>query len=573
MPDIRVAIVMPVFNNLALTRKALDAVYANTPAALSWRLLLVDNGSSDGTEQELPRDSRMTIIRNEENTGFAQACNLGAWEADSDYLVFLNNDTEVQPGWLEALLDELDGNPVCGIAGARLLYPNGKIQHAGVAVMQNLLPGHMHRNRAANDPLVMERREVFALTGACIALRRREFFNLDCFDEGYVNGYEDTDLCMRYREAGYKLVYRPDCVAIHHEGQTEGRQQFEERNRKRFLSRWRLAQDDFRYMARDIRQNKAPLRFAIKICCPVRKDIHWGDILIAEGLAKELVRRGHDCQVHYLNEWNSDDRDIDVVIHLTGLSPYRTKPWNINLMWMISHPDMHPLAELEKYDALCVASNPYAAHLSSFCRKPVFPLLQAADPEVFMPAEAGADLTDVIFIGNNGGTGRPAIRTMVDWLLPQEKTELPPFSCGVYGTGWDGFINPAHIRGYCYWKMQADIYRNARLILNDHHGDMAENGFVNDRTYQIALCGKPFISDRVKGLADLLDVPEAGSRGELRELVAYCLANPREMAERAAKNRALALENFTYQKRAAEIEAIVRKLDTPDLRKRLARAY
>lgn len=347
-------IIMPLYNNIALTRTAIDKVYANSPAELDWQLIMVDNASTDATVEERPRDSRSRILRNGRNEGFARACNQGAMLADGDILVFLNNDTEVQPGWLEALVDELDRHEETGLAGARLLYPDGTIQHAGVAIGRDLVPYHIHRGLPASAPIVMERRPFPILTGACLAARRKDFLALGMFDEGFINGHEDIDLCFRYRQQGKQCVYRPDCVVVHHESVSPGRFNARLHNLQRTFAKSRamLVQDDFRYgiAAADRREDR--LRIAIKVDVPNREHQTSNDIPIAEELARELTRIGHDCVIHYLCEWGKEDGDIDAVVHLAGPSTYFPKPWNTNILWRKAESHTGAGASPERYDAM-----------------------------------------------------------------------------------------------------------------------------------------------------------------------------------------------------------------------------
>ncbi len=199
------SIIIPVFNRFDLTYACLEALYENTD---EYELILIDNGSSDDVRS---LDGPDVLIRNHRNRGFAAACNQGAALASGDVLVFLNNDTEPCPGWLKPLLDALEG-PNVAVAGSMLTYPDGRIQHAGVG-----LRGSGGTFEAFNYQEPRPFGDVPAVTGACLAIQREIFADLGAFDEGYRNGYEDVDLCLRVREAGYRIVYVPDSIVIHHE--------------------------------------------------------------------------------------------------------------------------------------------------------------------------------------------------------------------------------------------------------------------------------------------------------------------------------------------------------------------
>ncbi|MBU1660119.1 MAG: glycosyltransferase, partial [Chloroflexi bacterium] len=152
--------------------------------------------------------------------------NWAAYQVDADVLVFLNNDTEViDPAWL----DDLVGwalRPEVGVVGAKLLRPNGKIQHAGMIVG---LMGHASHIFEDCDDHVYTHfgsvdwyRDYQAVTGACMAVRRNIFEELQGFDETYIVGYGDIDFCLRSIDAGYRVVYTPFAVLLHYEGGTRG---------------------------------------------------------------------------------------------------------------------------------------------------------------------------------------------------------------------------------------------------------------------------------------------------------------------------------------------------------------
>lgn len=154
------------------------------------------------------------LVTPRENLGFAQGCNVGARTASGDLLVFLNNDTEPQPRWLTSLMFPFFEREVAAV-GAKLVYPDGRVQHAGVEIFRDargILTGQ-HVDPVFHDA----RRDVQAVTGACMAVRRDVFDEVDGFDVGFWNGYEDVDLCLAIGEAGYTIRYEPSAVVMHHE--------------------------------------------------------------------------------------------------------------------------------------------------------------------------------------------------------------------------------------------------------------------------------------------------------------------------------------------------------------------
>ncbi len=250
----RASVVIALYNGAAYTEACLETLKVTTE--VRHELVLVDNGSTDGTGELLAgMEPEASVIRNGENLGFARANNLGARAAKGEFLLFLNNDTLPHSGWLEAMIDEADSDPRVGVVGAKLLYPDDqRIQHAGIEMIDGT-PDHVFRNAGAADPGVNEARDLDMVTGACLLIRRDLFERLGGFDEGYVNGVEDVDLCLRARDLGYKVRYCPGAVLEHHEGKTEGRYEHVEPNLVRFAERWEGRFDrDGRFIPRVTRE-------------------------------------------------------------------------------------------------------------------------------------------------------------------------------------------------------------------------------------------------------------------------------------------------------------------------------
>jgi len=231
------SIIIPLYNKAEYTKQCLDAIAVNTDQNLSYELILIDNASTDVTPGLLHSLSgEMTVITNKKNLGFAKACNQGAKLASGAYLVFLNNDTVPHPGWLDALLR---GTKEADICGAKLLYPNGRVQHAGVAFNEQGIGYHIFNGFPADHPAVNRKRFMQSVTGACMLIENKLFQNLGGFDENFINGFEDVDLCLRAGEMGKKILYNSSSVLIHFEETSEGRKKYDQQNALYFLDRWK----------------------------------------------------------------------------------------------------------------------------------------------------------------------------------------------------------------------------------------------------------------------------------------------------------------------------------------------
>ncbi len=249
----RCSIIIPVYNKANLTRQCLDRILA-APPQTSFEIIVVDDGSRDSTPRLLADyGGRIQVVTHAKNQGFSTGCNDGAAVARGDYLVFLNNDTIPYVGWLDALVRYAELHPQCGLVGSKLLYPNGTIQHAGMAFCQDGLPRHIYVGFPADHPVVNKARRMKIVSGACNLIPRGVFAKAGGFDTVYTNGFEDIDLCLRIDEMGYEVHYCPESVLIHFESVSEGRHKFEAVNGVIYRERWgdKIRPDDLDYYVAD----------------------------------------------------------------------------------------------------------------------------------------------------------------------------------------------------------------------------------------------------------------------------------------------------------------------------------
>jgi len=235
-----VSIIIPVCNNKELTQNCIRSIQENS-SNTSFEIIAVENGSMDGAAEmlvNLEREGALRCIANQNNLGFAKACNQGAAAALGEYLVFLNNDTIVMARWLDALVACAARDERIGAVGAKLLFEDGLVQHAGVVFDHNRKPVHIYKFFHPQHPAVRKQREFQAVSAACMLVKKAVFDQLGGFDEQYVNGYEDVDFCLRLRKAGYKVVYCPKSVVTHLESKTPGRFDAMDRNRELLIQRW-----------------------------------------------------------------------------------------------------------------------------------------------------------------------------------------------------------------------------------------------------------------------------------------------------------------------------------------------
>lgn len=249
------SIIIPVHNKASLTRGCLNTILAQADEGVSREIIVVDDGSTDLTPRLLASyGDAVRVVTHEKAQGFARACNAGAAAARGDYLILLNNDTLPWTGWLTAIAMYANDHPRAAIVGAKLLYPNGTVQHAGVVFGIDRFPHHLYAGFPADHPAVNTSRQFQAVTAACCLIRRDVFDQFGGFDTEFLNGWEDVDLCLRLTEQGHEIHYCHECVVYHLESASRDlRAAQEQTNRGRYFSVWgeRVRPDDLEHYAAD----------------------------------------------------------------------------------------------------------------------------------------------------------------------------------------------------------------------------------------------------------------------------------------------------------------------------------
>ena len=227
-PPPRVSVIVPTRDQPALLARCARGVLDSSDAH-DVELIIVDNGSSTTVMQvllaDLATDPRVHVVRDDGDFDFSRLNNLAARHASGDVLILLNDDTEpLGSGWLRELASQAL-RPEIGIVGARLLYPDGRLQHAGI-ILQDGSPHHQFRLSDAAEPgpsgELLLVRSVSAVTAACVALRRSVYEEVGGLDEGMAVAFGDVDLCLRIAERGYRVICTPFAELIHHKSTSRG---------------------------------------------------------------------------------------------------------------------------------------------------------------------------------------------------------------------------------------------------------------------------------------------------------------------------------------------------------------
>lgn len=277
-----VSIIIPVYGKVEYTLACLRSIVRHAPG-VPFEVIVVDDVSPDDSLEQLTQITGLRLLRNDHNLGFVGTCNAGAAASYGEFLLFLNNDTQVTPNWLDGLLHCFKERDDCGIAGSRLVYPDGRLQEAGGLVFVDGSCWTSGRFEHRDAPAWRYRREVDYVSGASLMIRRTVFERVGGFDERYAPAYyEDTDLAFAVRQLGLKVYYEPSSTIIHCEGISAGTdlhagmKRHQVTNQATFVAKWEEA-----------------LRAHPAVDTPLPRGLRWrrrGRILVVDSMTPDPTR-------------------------------------------------------------------------------------------------------------------------------------------------------------------------------------------------------------------------------------------------------------------------------------------
>ena len=237
----QISFIIPLFNHLDKSKEMIYSLIRSLPLSCDYEIILVDDCSGDGTVKWLEslNYSHIRYIVNPENLGYAKSNNVGAKLANGQILGLLNNDLIFKAGWLEPMLEILESPPInAGIVGnIQNRVDNSKIDHVGVELNPRAQFLHIHDIPETKSNIALEQ---LALTGACVLIYKADYDLVGGFDESYVNGCEDIDLCFKIRALGKKIYLAPQSQIDHHVSLSRNRFSLQnQRNSQILFSRWR----------------------------------------------------------------------------------------------------------------------------------------------------------------------------------------------------------------------------------------------------------------------------------------------------------------------------------------------
>jgi len=273
--DPTVSIIIPVYNQFNYTYNCLKSILNNSGDKLSYEIIIANDCSNDNTPLMEKVVFNISVITTPENLGFLRNCNNAAKKAKGKYLLFLNNDTQVQENWLLPLYETIEKDDTVGLVGSKLVYENGMLQEAGGVIWRDASGLNYGRNCDPSLPEFNYVKEVDYVSGAAIMIKKSMWERTGGFDKRFSPAYfEDTDLCFSIRKLGYKVIYQPASVVVHFEGISNGtdiangQKKYQVTNQKVFYDKWKdiLEKDHFpsgvdTFHARDRSRNKKTILF------------------------------------------------------------------------------------------------------------------------------------------------------------------------------------------------------------------------------------------------------------------------------------------------------------------------
>ena len=454
-----------------------------------------------------------------------EATNLALGRARGSVVVLATHLAQVRPGWLEGLLDALHDPEVCGAQGV-VLRPTGAVQTAGLAFpATGAAPYDLLRGWPRDDTPALGGAPLTAVSTTSATFRLGDLLEAGGLDPGLDYSLSGLDLCHRIqRRRGGSFATVPAAVAVCRRSPQPSPDAEPADPWRALVDRWGGSPEPdeaalwrrvgFEVVGHDpapvltrsrevqiagspaLAPGAAPLRWAIKIASFAAEAESWGDTHFARHLADALRSLGQHVTIDYRREFDRESADHDdVVVVIRGLAPYRPRPHQVNLLWVISHPDLVGRDEALGYDQVFAASRAWSEARSNDWGLPVRPLLQATDPALFHPDRAVPDTGEpLLFVGTSHGRMRPMVAAALAADLPLT----------VYGGRWRGLIPEEHLRGELLEN--ADLgaaYRSAGVVLNDHWPDMKREGFVSNRLFDAAGSAARVVTDRVPGLEGL----------------------------------------------------------------------
>lgn len=240
----KVSIIIPVYNQIQYTYLCLKSILENTKG-VQYEIIIANDCSTDITKDINEFVENIYVITPDENLRFLRNCNNASKYAKGEYLLFLNNDTQVQENWLDSLVELIECDNSIGMVGSKLVYPDGRLQEAGGIIWNDASAWNYGRLSNPRDPEYSYVKECDYISGAAMMIKHKLWNEIGGFDERFVPAYcEDSDLAFEVRKHGYKVLLQPLSIVVHFEGisngidTSTGQKSYQIVNSEKFKEKW-----------------------------------------------------------------------------------------------------------------------------------------------------------------------------------------------------------------------------------------------------------------------------------------------------------------------------------------------
>ena len=340
-----VSIVIPAFNHTGVTLECLRAIEANPPE-VPFEVIVGNDCSTDPEFNRLRDIVGLAVADTQENGGFGHNCNNAAAQARGEFLYFLNNDTQIRADAIDSLVRTFETFPKTGIAGSKLIFPDGTVQDGGGIIWQDGSAWNYGRGRDPQDPVVNYCRATDYVAGASLMIRKQLFNEFGGFDDLFAPAYyEDTDLCMKVKERGLEVRYQPRSEVVHNEGTSYGTDVSQEGkhnqiiNAEKFFERWKGTLAQHRPNAVEPEREKErgiDLRVLIIDARMLTPDKDSGSLRMSN-ICRILTRMGHkvtfvpknlQAMEHYGADLQEQGVEVIAIPHVASIEEFLTDRGN-----------------------------------------------------------------------------------------------------------------------------------------------------------------------------------------------------------------------------------------------------
>jgi spore maturation protein CgeB len=483
--------------------------------------------------------------------------------SDAEFVVLLDSKIRVSKNWLNELVTEIKSRKEAVIEPILQLV-NGEIYRQQAFICRSKESVSIKYINSEEPELI--KADLFQ--GLCVLMQRTNFIAQGGLNPLLVNQYLDLDLSSKFAKQSIelkdsKLTYYPD-LSISKNLQIEENNLWVLNNfYQNFLLKVPeiLSEDPKFSTSKTTSTRKSALKtIAIKVSVPNQQVQHlWGDYHFANSLAKALSSYGYNCRIDLAIDWHKNEvNQNEINLLLRGISDYQIDQNQINIVWLISHPNLVDLKKLQEFNHIFVASNFYVNYLNEQLGNKVSLLLQASDSSIFYPDLSDESYEDkLLFVGNS----RNQYRRIVEQIL------IAKLNLDVHGSGWEQFIPKDFIKSsYIENTELGKYYRKANLIINDHWQDMRDLGFISNRIFDALASAVPVLTDQIIGLPEEFKAyvkilnTELSDPEQIRHLVNEILNKSKGNRDQRIELAKLIHKEHSFEHRAQAIISVIEKL-------------